>query len=200
MVKETKSGDYESLRSDIYFTRGIVVSVRCDECGFLFMSKDRSRGEVLCPHCGVVKYGGMYELADPIYFGRWENNPLRDGSLMLRVDEKRVLARVQKRRYHTPKDEWRRGQYLHFAGVVIRHFGMWGNAEQLFLIVVRDYNLKLFHTWLCYEKVILGIAVEILRREGRLIPYSDKFVRKHGLNKVEQKVIRQNMHKQGVFK
>lgn len=176
-----------------------VKHTTCPECGFPLNTTDLHHNETLCGQCGLI-IDHSTGLADPKYFHGRSKDPLPEHTGFLRKDEKKIIAKLTKKPYYTPMDEWRRQQYYFFAGKVARHYKMLAGLEFLLLKIVRDYNLKNFHPHISYEKIIVGLAIEILRRSGRHVPSHEKLACNTGLTGKHRKVIRSNLERLSIFK
>lgn len=199
-IKDGHHSRFEN-REVVKTTKGpieLVEYIDCPECQYPIKANDPHRAESVCESCGVVLETHELE-ADSNFFINRSTAKLPENDKTLRKDEKKIIAKLTGKKYHTDKQEWRLNQYYHYRDKTIKYFKMRDALEFIFISILNKYSLKKIHSRLNYEAIITGIALEILRRNGRVVPYSNKFVQESGLNKKHQQVIRRNLYKLGVF-
>lgn len=171
----------------------------CPECGYPVKAMDHWRGETVCKGCGFVLTDSAPAIPDQEVLNHSSTDKLETGTKTTK-DEKRALKRAGRNVLnHTDMSEWRRNQHLLTVDMISTHFMMNRKQKAIIFELLKEHSIRDFHKRLNSEAVITGICLYVMRHDGRLIPYRDKFVRTTGLNELGYRVIKRNMDRMHVF-
>lgn len=172
----------------------------CPECGYPVKAVDHWRGETVCKGCGFVLTDSAPAIPDQEVLNHSSTDKFETGTKTTK-DEKKALKRAGRRVLnHTDKSEWRKDQQLLTVDAVSSHFMMNRNQRAIVREVLRNHHPREFHSRLNNKAVITAICMYVMRRDGRLIQYQDKFVRTTGLNEIGYRVVKRNLRKLDFFK